>query len=570
MKMSKQILGRRSSTILATVALVVATVVSVPSLANAAAPQCASASGVTSCQGATSDGAPYVMSAPLNFNGTVYLFSHGYRFAVDIPAGIPAIGGSKVTQTPQPAPNAAVAMGLLSQGYGIAGSGFVTQGWNADAAVATDVELIGLFKTQFPTTKHVVAWGESLGGFITQLLVEKNPSLISAAAPLCAVTNSIEQQMTVATDVVWGFKTLFDPSIVGHAYAPGLAGYAQAMGDLGKIFTVLGKLKAGILTGAWPDTAANSPFGAALSGAKIPSRSALLLIGLMAGLPAQSAHFDGTTGPGDPNDPRNTAYDSFALAISPALAVLENVATAAALGVVVRLDLEQQAGGDFADNSKTDYAAQLGDSASTYNLGLSGDSAIHGMLGALAQAPRWTGSATALAKLRTLGHQTGTINIPTVTMHTEVDPAVAAGNDQWLIDKYNASYTQTIAAGVARAKALTAASARKAKLAKKPKSAKKYTYAAPPQKLLSFFTVPPEHYTVFTALGSPDTSLPAANGTNHCNFSYAQYMSTAFLAGYAAQFGGFPDPAIVTFLREATPGFSFDPSHTVPTMKVYG
>jgi hypothetical protein len=302
---------------------------------------------------------------------------------------------------------------------------------------------------------------------------------------MCAVTNSIEQQLTVATDVVWGFKTLFDPSIVGHGYAAGIAGYAQAMGDLGKIFTVLGKLQAGILTGAWPDTAANSPFGAALTAAKIPSRSALLLIGLLAGLPAQSAHFDGTTGPGDPNDPRNTSYDSFALAISPALAMLENVANAAALGVVARLDLEGQVGGDFADNSKTNYATQLGDAGATYNMGLSGDAATGAMLGALAQAPRWTGSATALAKLRTLGHQTGTISVPTVTMHTEADPIVSPGNSQWLIDKYNLSYDQTVSAGVARAKTLTVASAKKAKLAKKPKSAKKYTYTAPPQKLLS-------------------------------------------------------------------------------------
>lgn len=561
--MSKQILGRRSSAILATVALVVATAVVVPAVANAAAPQCATANGVTSCQGATSDGAPYVMSAPLNFNGTLYLYSHGYRFAVDIPAGIPSIGGYKVTQTPQPAPNTEVAKSLLAQGFGIAGSGFVKQGWNADSAVATDVELISVFKTAFPTTKHVIAWGESLGGFITQLLVEEHPSLVSAAAPMCAVTNSIEQQLSVATDVVWGFKTLFDPTIVGHNYAPGLAGYAQAMGDLVKIFTVLGKLQAGVLTGAWPDTAANSPFGAALSAAKIPSRSALLLVGLMAGLPAQSAHFDGTTGPGDPNDPRNTSYDSFALAISPALAELENIANAAALGVIARLDLEQQVGGQFGDNSKTDYAAQLGDDAATYNMGLSGDTAIGGMLGALAQAPRWTADPAALAKLRALGHQTGTINVPTVTMHTVADPIVSPGNDQWLIDSYDAAYTKMVSAGIGRAKALTA----KAKLAKKKKT---YSYTAPQSKLLSFFTVPPEHYTKFTAAGTPDTSVPAANGTNHCNFSYAQYMTTAFLTGYASEHGVFPDAAIVTFLREATPGFSSDTLFRAPALKIYG
>lgn len=557
--MSKQISKRRTSAILVTVALAVATVAAMPPAANAAAPQCATAGGVTSCQGATSDGAPYVMSAPLNFNGTLYLYSHGYRFSVDIPAAIPAIGGYTVTSTPQPAPNADVARGLLAQGYGIAGSGFAKQGWNADSAVATDVELISIFKAQFPTTKHVVAWGESLGGFITQLLAEKYPSLVTAAAPMCAVTNSIEDQLTVATDVVWGFQTLFDPSIVGHNYAPGLAGYAQAMGDLGKIFTVLGKLQATIVAGTWPDTSANSPFGAALAAAKIPARSALLLVGLMSGLPAQSAHFDGTSGPGDPNDPRNTAYDSFALAISPALAELENIANAAALGVMVRYDLEQQVGGQFGDNTKTDYAAQLGDAGSTYNMGLSGDAATGAMLGALAMAPRWQADPTALAKLRALGHQSGTISVPTVTMHTAVDPIVSAGNDQWLIDKYSAAYAKTVAAGVAKAKAL----------AKKAKRST-YSYTAPPVKLLSFFTVPPEHYTQFTSAGLPDTSVPAANGTNHCNFSYAQYMSTAFLAGYAAEHGVFPDAPIITFMREATPGFTSDTYYRAPALKVYG
>jgi len=498
------------------------------------------------------------MSAPANFNGTLYLYSHGYRFAVDIPSAIPVIGGYKVTQTPQPAPNADVAQALLAQGYGIAGSGFAKQGWNADSAVATDVELIGLFKSQFPKTQHVVAWGESLGGFITQLLAEKYPSLISAAAPMCMVSNSVEQTLSTATDVVWGIQTLFDPSIKGHGYAPGLAGYAQAMGDLGKVFTVLGQLKDGVLTGAWPDTAANSPFGAGLSAAKIPSRSALLLIGLMAGLPARSAHFDGTTGPGDPNDPRNTSYDSFALAISPALATLENIGSAAALGIAARLDLEQQVGGDFADNSTTDYAAQLGDDAATYNMGLSGNTATAAMLGALAQAPRWKGSADALAKLRALGHQSGTIGVPTVTLHTEVDPVTGPGNDQWLIDKYNASYRKVVASGIAKAKAL----------AKKLKQ-KKYSYTPPANKMLSFFTVPPEHYTQFTSAGLPDTSGPAANGTNHCNFSIGQYLSIAFLAGYAGQNGTFPDAAVVTFLREAIPGFDIDAEYRPSMLKAY-
>ncbi|OIQ73633.1 hypothetical protein GALL_447250 [mine drainage metagenome] len=106
-------------------------------------------------------------------------------------------------------------------------------------------------------------------------------------------------------------------------------------------------------------------------------------------------------------------------------------------------------------------------------------------------------------------------------------------------------------------------------MAKKAKK-KTYSYVAPANKLLSFFTVPPEHYTQFTAAGTPNTSLPAANGTNHCNFSYAQYMSTAFMLAYAAQNGVFPDAPIVTFMREATPGFTSDTFYRAQAIKVYG
>ncbi|MBZ5782439.1 hypothetical protein, partial [Klebsiella aerogenes] len=65
--------------------------------------------------------------------------------------------------------------------------------------------------------------------------------------------------------------------------------------DLGKVFTVMGKMQAGISTGAWPDT--SSATGKALEAAGIPVRSALLYLGLMAGLPTQSAHFDSVSGP---------------------------------------------------------------------------------------------------------------------------------------------------------------------------------------------------------------------------------------------------------------------------------
>lgn len=124
---------KRSLTLVAVSSLLSLTVVSIPTAARAADPACTTANFVTSCVGVTSDTAPYSMMVPANFNGTVYLYSHGYRPNVPVPAGIPGYGGYTVTNTPQPGPNATVIGALLAKGYGVVGSGFARQGWNADS-----------------------------------------------------------------------------------------------------------------------------------------------------------------------------------------------------------------------------------------------------------------------------------------------------------------------------------------------------------------------------------------------------------------------------------------------------
>ena len=219
---------KRSLTLVAASSLLSLTVVSIPTAAQAN-PVCTTANFVTTCVGATTDTAPYSMMVPANFNGTVYLYSHGYRPNVPVPAGIPGYGGYTVTNTPQPGPNATVIGALLAKGYGVVGSGFARQGWNADSAIKTNVELVGIFKKQFTKTTKVVTWGESLGGFITQALAEKHPDLFSAAAPLC-MASDITPLMTMAGDALWGIKTFFDPTIKGGSYSAGAAGYAEEIG----------------------------------------------------------------------------------------------------------------------------------------------------------------------------------------------------------------------------------------------------------------------------------------------------------------------------------------------------
>jgi hypothetical protein len=58
---------------------------------------------------------------------------------------------------------------------------------------------------------------------------------------------------------------------------------------------VLTALKGAVATGAWPTTSSAS--AKALEAKGIPSRSALLMIGLLSGISTQSTSFDGINGP---------------------------------------------------------------------------------------------------------------------------------------------------------------------------------------------------------------------------------------------------------------------------------
>jgi pimeloyl-ACP methyl ester carboxylesterase len=537
----------RILSLLSVAALATTVLVTAPTVA-AAAPACDGKSPVQTCVGATSDGAPYAMQVPANFNGTVALYSHGYRYNVDIPAAIPLIGGYKITNTPEPVPggNADVAKYFFSQGVAIMGSGFARQGWNPDSAIKTNVELIDTFKKQFPKTTKVVAWGSSLGGVITQGLAEKHTKLISAAAPLCMADN-IAPQLTMAGDFLWGVKVLFDPTIKGGNYSAGAAGVAESYADLGKVFTVMGKLQAAIPTGAWPDT--SSATGKALAAAGVPSRSALLLLGLMAGLPTQSAHFDSISGPD------GALKLTFPLALSPALAILENGTNAAALAVLATQDVENQAGGAIFDNTETDYAARIDGERVIYNAALSGNTVIDALLGALSPAnpgaPRAKANPAAVAKMNSLHTNTGKINVPTILMVGIADPITPAGASQRLVDLYAEQY------------AAEKAAARKAYQTSRD-------YKNPVNNLLMLWSVTPESYTKFNAAGSPITTVPAAPGTNHCNFSTPQWLLVAKSLVQASSTGKLPSGgALYTAVRKAG-NLSIDKGIRAPWLKAYG
>ena len=542
-------LKSRIVSVLAVTALAGTVVVGAPTAANAA-PQCATASFVTSCAGVGADGAPYTFIAAANFNGTVFLYSHGLRPPIAIPAtlGVPlGFGGAvPVTNAAEPGPLAAsdlsVINKLVAAGYGVAGSGFSRQGVNATEALAANKELIATFKTKFPTTKTVIAWGSSLGGLHSQMLAEKHPELVDGVILACPAANPQDALISYYGDALWGFKALFDPSIKVGGYSTDPATRAaEQYANIGKVLTVLGKLSAGLASGAWPDT--SSPAGKALEAAGIPSRSAMLAVGLMAGVPTRSEHVDGTSGP-------TGATDTYPLAVAPAVGVLENMGKTLNYGTFLLADGELLAGGKVFDNSKTDYAARIAADADIYSFALSGTKATAGIISALAATPRETADAAAVAKIEPLIGLSGKITKPTVIFQSETDSFVPASIVQWYADSYAAQYAAE------KMKAMTEA--------KKSRS-----YVAPTNNLVVLWQKTAKTYSKFTAAGSPDLTAAQGVGTGHCAFTAKQWSAAADLMIAALKDGKFPlGGKIATTARKA--GLSYDNDFRVPVFKALG
>ena len=526
---------------LAVTALAGTVVVGAPTAANAT-PQCATASFVTQCAGVGADGAPYLMIAAANFNGTVLLWSHGVRPAIDIPATLAPVGPYTKTNAAVPGPlvpaDMSVVNKLVAAGYGVAGSGFSRQGINTTEALAANKELIATFKTKFPTTKTVIAWGASLGAMHSQMLAEKHPELVDGVILACPAANPQDALMTYFGDALWGFKALFDPTIKVGGYSTDPATrVAEQYANIGKVLTVLSKLSAGLSSGAWPDTA--SPAGKALQAAGIPSRSALLTVGLMAGVSTRSKHVDGTSGP-------TGAAETYPLAVAPAVAVLENMGATLNYGTLMIADGELLAGGKVYDNTKTDYAARVAADADIYSFALSGNSAVAGIIAALAATPRETADAAAVAKIPSLVGLSGKITKPTIIFQAESEEFVPSSIVQWYIDSYAEQFAAEKMKAMADAK-------------------KSRSYVAPKNNLVVLWAKTAAKYSKFNGL-SPDLTAAPGAGTGHCLFTANQWLAAANLMTATLKDGKFPlGGKIATTARKA--GLSYDNKFRVPLFK---
>src|ERR1700676_4401046 len=89
--------------------------------------------GVTTHLGTLDDGATYLLEVPANWNGTLFLYSHGY-----------VVPGSK--NPAQDVGDPVTRFFMLSSGYALAGSSYATTGWPIHEALLDQIAVLDKFK----------------------------------------------------------------------------------------------------------------------------------------------------------------------------------------------------------------------------------------------------------------------------------------------------------------------------------------------------------------------------------------------------------------------------------------
>jgi pimeloyl-ACP methyl ester carboxylesterase len=168
---------------------------SVPALAGPAA-----AAGPQTLTGTLPDGATYKIEVPASWNGTLFLYSHGY---------VAPGSANPATDVGDPITGAA----LLAQGYALAGSSYAKTGWAIENALPDQIATLNVFDSQVGQPATTIAWGHSLGGIITAGLIQQFPGRFTAALPMCGVLAGGVGTWNTALDSAFAFQQLVDPSV---------------------------------------------------------------------------------------------------------------------------------------------------------------------------------------------------------------------------------------------------------------------------------------------------------------------------------------------------------------------
>jgi pimeloyl-ACP methyl ester carboxylesterase len=154
-----------------------------------ASPALAAADVVT---GTLGPGAQYRLVRPDNWNGTLFLYAHGF-VSSDEPVGIP--------------PEVDLITSLLvPQGVAVAVSSFSFNGWAVKDGTQRTHQLLGIFKSRFGSPARVYAAGASMGGLIAIRLAETYSGQFTGLLSVCPAAGGLRVQL----DYVANVRVLFD------------------------------------------------------------------------------------------------------------------------------------------------------------------------------------------------------------------------------------------------------------------------------------------------------------------------------------------------------------------------
>ncbi len=521
-------------------------VVAVAAPAQAADPVCVTSSttGVTTCEGTLSGGAAYKTMVPSNYDGIFYFWQHGVRPSYPypgytVPKGVEQMAPTSVNHRIDSTKS------MLALGYGLAAYDCQTNGlhgWNTSECVEMLNELVTITKARISIKKSIV-YGASMAGAIITPFIEKYPNAADAVGILAGVTPSINNELKSGCDMLYIFSVFFDPTIKGCTVmgTKGLPGHYAVLGDFAKVVKLLQQWSKDYGSQAIEFPAALKPYG-------IPQRSALLLAGLIAGIPTKSAHMDGIS---------TSATLVPEQSINATVAVLENTSELLGTAYFGGQGVSEVVGAGFYDNTKTDFASLLSDAdLGRFNLGLSGDDAIGAMLATLAAYPRVTGDPAAMAKVAALDKAKFDTTKPVVLLSNEADRLVLPGNTPLYVNKARAAYDARLAAWESK---YNAASASGKKALEKSK---------PIWNTLAMYAMTPETYTKFTSTGAPDlTAKISPSGVGHESFTKSQLMLWVRMLASSARSGKLPNQTVIDSMLAATPYMNTDMDYQPTELK---
>ncbi len=128
----------------------------------------------------TLTGANYRIIVPADWNGGLVVLAHGYRDRADQPGQVDDTSAMDGSFT-------ALALGLASEGYAVAGTSYERNGWAVKDALNDLTSLTGYFRGHVGMPNRTLLVGFSLGSLPTLELAERTGGLYDGFMPACAV-----------------------------------------------------------------------------------------------------------------------------------------------------------------------------------------------------------------------------------------------------------------------------------------------------------------------------------------------------------------------------------------------